>query len=186
MMPIGPLMVEHRLIERMIKLMEIEMQNIERDSRPDTDFIERACDFLKTYADMCHHGKEEDILFNKLKDKNLSAEHKEILNSLMEDHKLARKTTSDLAAANKDYKTGLKDRVNEIRGYLKALTDLYPEHIRKEDKVFFIPSMSYFTDEEKDEMLESFNEFDRNLIHEKYKSLVADYEKTNSAESYSP
>ncbi len=177
MMPIGPLMVEHRLIERMIKLMEIEMQNIERDSNPDTNFIEKACDFLKTYADMCHHGKEEDILFNKLKDKNLSAEHKEILNSLIEDHKFARKTTSDLTTVNKDYKNGRKDRVREIQRCLKLLTGLYPEHIRKEDKDFFIPSMSYFTDEEKDKMLESFNEFDRNLIHKKYKSLVTDSEK---------
>jgi len=181
MMPIGPLMIEHRLIERMIRLMEVEMHNIETNSKPDTDFIEKACDFLKTYADRCHHGKEEDILFNRLKDKNLSAEHEEILNRLIEDHKLARKTTSDLAAVNKDNKNGLKDRMNEIREYLKLLTDLYPEHIRKEDKVFFIPSMSYFTDEEKDKMLESFNEFDRNLIHEKYKSLVTDYEKTNKS-----
>ena len=67
--------------------------------------------------------------------------------------------------------------MREIQRCLKLLADLYPEHIRKEDKDFFIPSMSYFTDEEKDKMLESFNEFDRNLIHEKYKSLVTDYEK---------
>ena len=44
--------------------------------------------------------------------------------------------------------------------------------------VFFIPSMSYFTDKEKDEMLGSFWEFDRNLIHEKYRGLVIDYEKS--------
>ena len=179
MMPIGPLMIEHRLIERMIRLMVVEIHSIETNSKPDTDFIEKACDFLKTYADRCHHGKEEDILFNKLNGKNLSAEHKEILNRLIEDHKLARKTTSDLAAVNKDYKNGLKDRAREIQRCLKLLAGLYPEHIRKEDKDFFIPSMSYFTDEEKDKMLESFNEFDRNLIHEKYKNLVTDYEKTN-------
>ena len=178
MMPIGPLMIEHRLIERMIKLMEIEMQNIDRDSKSDISFIENACDFLKTYADRCHHGKEEDILFSKLKDKNLSEEHREILGQLINEHKLARKTTSELAAVNQDYKNGLKDRVSDIQRHLKALTGLYPEHIKKEDKIFFIPSMNYLTDEEKDEMLGSFQEFDRNLIHEKYKSLVSDYEKS--------
>jgi hypothetical protein len=36
--------------------------------------------------------------------------------------------------------------------HLKTLTGFYPEHIKKEDKVFFIPSMSYFTDKEKDEI----------------------------------
>jgi len=178
MMPIGPLMIEHRLIERMIKLMEIEIHNIGKNSKPDVSFIENACDFLKTYADRCHHGKEEDILFSKLKDKDLSEEHKEILNQLINEHKFARKTTSELVTANQKYKDGLKDNLTDIHKHLKTLTGFYPEHIKKEDKVFFIPSMSYFTDKEKDEMLGSFWEFDRNLIHEKYGSLVAGYEKS--------
>jgi len=178
MMPIGPLMIEHRVIERMIKLMEIEAQSINKNSKPDVSFIEDACDFLKTYADRCHHGKEEDILFSKLKDKDLLEEHKEILSQLINEHKFARKTTSELAAANQKYKEGLKDNLTDIHKHLKTLTGLYPEHIKKEDKVFFIPSMSYFTDEEKDEMLNNFWEFDRNLIHEKYRNLVIDYEKS--------
>ena len=178
MMPIGPLMIEHRVIERMIKLIEIEVQSISKNSRPDISFIEDACDFLKTYADKCHHGKEENILFDKLKDKNLSEEHKEILNQLINEHKFARKTTSELITANQKYKEGLKDNLTDIHKHLKTLTGFYPEHIKKEDKVFFIPSMSYFTDKEKDEMLGSFWEFDRNLIHEKYRSLVTGYEKS--------
>jgi hemerythrin-like domain-containing protein len=177
MMPIGPLMIEHRLIERMIKMMEIKMQNIGKDSKPDILFIEDACDFLKTYADRCHHGKEENILFFELKDKNLSGEHREILNQLINEHKFARKTTSELATVNQEYKNGINGSITDIYKHLKTLTDLYPEHIKKEDKIFFIPSMGYFTDEEKDEMLDSFWEFDRSLIHEKYKSLVSKYDK---------
>jgi len=55
---------------------------------------------------------------------------------------------------------------------LKALAAFYPEHIRKEDKVFFPSTEKYFTTEELDAMLEEFWAFDRSLIHEKYKNVV--------------
>ena len=32
----------------------------------DPVFIDTAVDFIHTYADRCHHGKEEDILFKAL------------------------------------------------------------------------------------------------------------------------
>jgi len=50
--------------------------------------------------------------------------------------------------------------------------NFYPEHIKKEDKQFFIPVMSYFSTEEQEKMLQEFWEFDRTLIHEKYKKVV--------------
>jgi hypothetical protein len=42
--------------------------------------------------------------------------------------------------------------------------------------VFFPSSRNYFTDEEDQAMLAEFWEFDRNMIHEKYKSLVDGFE----------
>lgn len=62
-MPIGPLMKKHRLIERMIALMERELFRLKDGKEMDPVFIDVAADFIRTYADRCHHGKEEDILF---------------------------------------------------------------------------------------------------------------------------
>jgi hemerythrin-like domain-containing protein len=72
MLPIGPLMWEHRLIERMIKLIKAEYVTIEKTKKLDLNFIVVTTDFLRTYADRCHHGKEEEILFRELARKNLS------------------------------------------------------------------------------------------------------------------
>ena len=36
--------------------------------------------------------------------------------------------------------------------------------------------MDYFSEKEKEEMLEKFFEFDRKLIHEQYKKIVERYE----------
>jgi len=66
MLPIGPLMIEHRLIERMIKLMDKASKKMQKQDNADLNFIDIAVDFIKIYADRCHHGKEEDILFKAL------------------------------------------------------------------------------------------------------------------------
>ena len=66
MLPTGPLMMEHRIIERMVKLMNEESHRIEERGRVDLGFIDATLDFLRTYADRCHHGKEEGILFKDL------------------------------------------------------------------------------------------------------------------------
>jgi len=49
--------------------------------------------------------------------------------------------------------------------------DLYPGHIQKEDKVFFSNAESYLSPDELGQMLNEFWEFDKKMIHEKYKKL---------------
>jgi hemerythrin-like domain-containing protein len=177
MLPVGPLMIEHRLIERMVRLMEKESDNIEKIEKVDVDFIDTAVDFLRVYADKCHHGKEEDILFTQLTRKPMIPEHKRTMDELLEDHVLARKTVGALVDANQTYRKGDMAATAEIVKRLKILTDLYPKHIRREDKGFFVPCMDYFTKEERDAMLSDFFEFDRRMIHERYKSVVERTEK---------
>ena len=176
MMPIGPLMIEHRLIEKMIAVMRNELGRIEREQKADPVFVDTAVDFIRMYADRCHHGKEEDILFRDLKKKDLAKEHLEIMQDLIDDHKRGREITGRLVEAKKAYVQGDKKSLPEIVACIEELIDFYPKHIEKEDKHFFLPVMDYFTDEEKDAMLLEGYEFDRSLIHEKYKTVVETYE----------
>ncbi|MBN2458796.1 hemerythrin domain-containing protein [Candidatus Woesearchaeota archaeon] len=175
-MPIGLLMIEHRLIERMVGLLEKELNNAESGKKVDSELIYSAVDFFRTYADRTHHGKEEDVLFRELEKKPLSAEHKKIMGDLVAEHAIARKNVKSLFEANQKYAGGDSKALLEIAGYLKTLTSLYPEHIQKEDKHFFIPIMDYFSKEEQDSMLKEFFEFDKNMIHEKYRKVVEQYE----------
>lgn len=164
MLPIGPLMIEHRLIERMVALLKKETQI-------NLNFIGIAVDFFRFYADRCHHGKEEDILFRALAAKQLSPEHKKMMADLLQDHVRARELVGKL----KDSRT-----LGDIKECIDKIVELYTVHIQKEDKQFFIPSMGYFTKEEQAALLCEFQEFDRMLIHEKYKKLVEQIEKGGS------
>lgn len=176
MLPIGPLMVEHRLIERMVRLLNEELANIRKNNRPNIVFLNTAVDFFRTYADRLHHGKEEDILFKGLSKKKLSLEHKRIVNELFLEHVYGRENVKRLAVAKEKYATGNLNVLNDILTSLENLRHLYPAHIEKEDKHFFLPSMKYFTKKEQDDMLGKFWEFDKKLIHEKYKAVVEQWE----------
>ena len=177
MLPIGPLMIEHRLIERMIGVMQSEVQRIEKSKKVDSVFIETAVDFIKSYADRCHHGKEEDILFRELKKKNVSVEHKQIMDQLVEDHKWGRRTTARLVEANESYRKGDESSLSIITECMRLLVEFYPKHIEVEDKRFFIPVMEYFSKNEKEAMLKEGYEFDQKLIHERYQNIVKWFEE---------
>lgn len=172
MMPVGPLMTEHRLIERLIEVMRREIEHIAHVGEADTELVKKAVDFIWTYADRCHHGKEEEILFRELKEKPLSEEHRRMLSELEEDHRWGRRTTGQLAEARERYLQGDEAALSDITAAMRSLVDLYPKHIEKEDKHFFLPVMEYFTDEEKQAMVQEEFDFDRTLIHLKYKEII--------------
>ncbi|TFG26203.1 MAG: cation-binding protein [Promethearchaeota archaeon] len=177
MLPIGPLMIEHRLIERMINILKVESEKIEKLKEVNPFFIDLSVDFIRTYADQTHHGKEEDILFRELKKKKLNSEHLKIMNELIEDHKFGRKTTKELVEAKERYINGDAEALKVIIERIKTLTNFYPKHIEKEDKHFFIPVMDYFTEKEKENMLIEGQIFDRKMIHRKYNHLVNTFEQ---------
>lgn len=168
-------MIEHRLIEKIVGLLEKELLEINAGRKPDAKFIYAAVDFFRTYADRTHHGKEEDILFRDLSAKPITEEHKRIVAELLDEHVLARKNVLGLYEANDRYEKGDTAAVSDIASAIKNLTELYPMHIEKEDRHFFIPTMEYFTEDEQVKMLREFYLFDRNMIHEKYKKVVDGY-----------
>jgi hemerythrin-like domain-containing protein len=179
MQPIGPLMIEHRLIERMLNMMQREFDRIKSNMEVDPEFafvdpvfIDTAVDFIRTYADHCHHGKEEGLLFKALEQKNISSEHRRIMAELVQDHAWARETTANLVKAKEGYLLETPGAVNDLMLHLEELVGFYPRHIEKEDQHFFIPCMEYFSEAEKTSLLHEMAEFDRQLIHEKYRGVV--------------
>ena len=174
--PAGPLMAEHRVIERMLAVLAAQLLVMAETETVDPGLIDAATDFIRTYADRCHHGKEEDILFRRLADKPLDSELAEVMAGLVDDHVRGRAMTRGLIEANTRYRAGDASALSDIESCVRELVEFYPVHIAKEDRRFFKPCLEYFTDAEKQTMLADFDEFDRALIHEKYRGLVASLE----------
>ena len=190
MQPIGPLMIEHRLIERLLTLMARELKRIKDNTDVDPEFafvdpvfIDTAVDFIRTYADRCHHGKEEDLLFKALAEKDMSPEHRQTMEELIQEHAYAREVTAGLVKAKEDYLLEKPGALDDLMRHLQKLVEFYPPHIEKEDKRFFIPCMAYFSDAERADLLAAMEEFDRQLIHEKYRGVVESMEQYRGCKS---
>jgi len=168
----GPLMIEHRLIEEVISIIFDALERIEKFQTIDPMFIDTVVDFIGIYADRTHHGKEEEILFRDLSNKDLSEADRHLMNELIEDHVFGRKITKALVEASTRFISGDISALKEILSCLRTLVDFYPKHIEKEDKVFFPAARAYFSEAEDQAMLAEFWEFDRKMIHEKYRLVV--------------
>src|SRR5574340_1094000 len=144
----GLLMIEHRLIERMLAIIRDALAQTEKSATIDPLFVDRAVDFIRTYADRTHHGKEEDILFRNLDNKLLSEADRRVMNELIEEHVLGRSVTKVLVEANTRYRKGDPSALGDVKRQLRTLVDFYPGHIEKEDKVFFPASREYFSEAE--------------------------------------
>jgi hemerythrin-like domain-containing protein len=172
----GPLMIEHRLIEKMLGVIRHALEQAEQAQAIDPCFVDTIIDFIRIYADHTHHGKEEDIMFRELRKKQLSDKDRLLMDELIEDHNLVRNTTKKLAEANMLYRNGNKAAFGEMTAFLKTLGGLYPEHIKKEDEIFFPAARACVSDMEDQAMLREFWEFDRKMIHDKYKTVITELE----------
>lgn len=172
MIPVGALMIEHRLIERMVGLIQREIPRIRGAGRVSGVLLDAIVDFSRTYSDETHHGKEEDILFRDLARKSMSQEDQDTMARLIAEHQYARGVVGELVQAEQAYLGGHQASLALVLEKLDALVALYPGHIKLEDKVFFPASRGYLSQEEQQAMLVEFHEWDQKMIHRRYRSTV--------------
>lgn len=177
MLPVEILTNEHRLIEYTVGVIKKERQKISSTGKVDPNFIVTAVDFFRTFADRYHHGKEEGILFNALSKRKLSDEDAKMMRELILEHASARKLVFTLEKEKENYVGGDPEALGVILQSLDALVELYPRHIEKEDKHFFLPVMQYFTSREQEDMLNKFEEYNRTFTDHRYRQTIETLEK---------
>ena len=66
MRAIDVMLREHRLIERMLRVLEESADLLDRGGAVPADMLAGMLDFIQVYADQGHHANEEDIFFPAL------------------------------------------------------------------------------------------------------------------------
>src|SRR4030065_2136367 len=123
MLPIDALMQEHRLIDRMISQMRKRLRAMKSTNEVNSKFIDVAVDFIIVYADRCHHGKEEGVLFRELSIKQMPSEYAVMMRELIDEHVYARRTTGNLAKAKDRYVEGHGEARSDVWKLLKDLME---------------------------------------------------------------
>lgn len=177
--PILALKDEHRVIERMLKILEAIAQRLEGGQEVSSQVLERCLDFIRSFADSCHHGKEEDLLFPALEAHGIPKGGGPIGVMLVE-HNEGRKFVAALADALQMYESSPEQArgglVENARGYARLLA----QHIPKEDNILYPMAEQALSEAEKGRLLASFEEVERDRIggkHHQYLELVSELEK---------
>jgi hemerythrin-like domain-containing protein len=171
---------EHRVILRVIKVLLVAADKLEKGESVSPDVFKKAVDFVRVFADRCHHGKEEDTLFPVLEQKGILKHRGPIAVMLME-HQQGRLFVKGLSEALARYEKGdmkAKDAIVEnARGY----ADLLDQHIYKEDNILYPMGDKVLSEADNRELLDKFEKIEKEIIgegkHEYYLQMIADLEK---------
>jgi len=177
LMVISPLMVEHRLIERMIKIIGAELDIAKSTGLMDPVKIDSFVEFMRMYADKIHHGKEEAILCKEIEKKNISIVHKAKVVEIVGEHIYGRSLVDRVVDAANKYKAGQNERLADIIFTFSEIAIFYTRHIDKEDKHLFVELMRYFDFTEHDRMVKASQAYDAKYDLERYNRMVSFYEK---------
>jgi len=170
------LSLEHGVIRRVLCVLERQLPRIQHGGEIHPVFLGTIVDFMHTYATRVHHGKEEEILFRQLDDKDLSAEHRRMMEELATEHVEMRRAVEELRQAKERYGEGEEAALGVIQDRLHTLIDLYPDHMKTEDETFFLAAMDYLDDAERQQVMEQMRGHDRAMLHERYGAMADDLE----------
>ncbi len=175
MRPTQILSSEHRVIEIVLDSLE-QMIDRSRASRSlERETAEQFVDFIRTFADGCHHGKEENHLFAALEIKGASRESGPV-GVMLHEHQLGRDYVSQMsanipAAASGD-KVALQIFLLNAANYVQLLR----AHILKEDQILFPLADSLFSEDEYDKINTDFDHVESHHMgegtHQKYLNLA--------------
>lgn len=127
---------EHRLILSVAGVLEL-LLDAQADGEPlDVDAVESCAIFFRLFADACHHGKEEDLLFTELENHGLSRSVGPIA-VMLHEHAQGRELVGAMAAALEGAREGDDDALRRLVSSGRGYIDLIRGHILKEDNMLF-------------------------------------------------
>jgi hemerythrin-like domain-containing protein len=156
--PTHVLKEEHALILEALDAIERKVAALEAGAAPDRAYFEKAVQFLRTFADQCHHGKEENLLFKTMVDRGFPRQAGPIA-VMLHEHETGRSFIRGIAegAAAVGTDPGAAKRIIENgRGYVGLLR----AHIDKENHILFPMADNVLSPEDQEHLGHEFERFE--------------------------
>ncbi len=133
---IDTLMAEHRVIKRMLTLLERLAGRLDRGGAPPVRLLRDLVGILEQYCDALHHTKEERRLFEIVIERGLEAEGADV-SALILHHETGRSLLQDVGRELDRLGQGDPNAATACALAARQYAELLREHIRTEDENVF-------------------------------------------------
>lgn len=177
---INLMMEEHKNILRMLEVVRKACYGILQGKDIDYEDFNQMVDFIRSYADAHHHGKEEKFLFNEMVTHLGPLGNKLITHGMLIEHDYGRLYIRELVEALERVKAG--DEMSKLDVIANAIsyTHLLKRHIDKEDSVVYTFAERQLAKEVLDKVNEETVAFEKeaesNGTQKHYQELLSDLE----------
>lgn len=175
MKPTEVLMNEHRVIEQVLDCLDAMVGRCERDGRVVEEPARQTIDFLRSFADRSHHGKEENQLFPMMEARgyNPGAGPTAVMRSEhVQGRALIRAMEAAIPGATRGDAADRSNWMTAARDYIQLLR----QHIDKEDHCLFPMADQALHSADQEELARRFERVEHDEIgpgvHEKYVQLA--------------
>ena len=169
---------EHKLILRMIALLERNAPPTAEGTYSNWQFYLDGVDFIRNFADRFHHAKEEDVLFEALVINGMPRENSPVAAMLME-HDQGRACVKAMEAAAALALAGTAGQAEMVAKNALAYAELLRGHIEKEDEILYPLAERVIPDTMRDVIIEGYTQAEARTAADfsaRYEQLVTAYE----------
>jgi hemerythrin-like domain-containing protein len=171
---------EHRIIERVLASLEVAAGRLSAGEPVAPGIFIMAADFIKGFADGCHHKKEEDVLFPAMQGAGIPREGGPI-GVMLAEHEQGRRLTGGMRAAAEKLAAGeTRAREAVVQNALQYVA-LLRGHIAKEENILFAMADRVIAGPAQAEVSAAFDRVEQEEtgegVHERFLGLAESIEK---------
>ncbi len=169
------LMNEHRAVERVLKVLNRSADRLDAGDTVPAAIFADSLDFLRNFADKCHHGKEETALFPAMARAGVPVERGPI-GVMLAEHEEGRGYIRAMGEALEGYQRGDESARKPLAENARAYAQLLAQHIRKEDGILFPMADQVLPEAEQKRLVAEFDRIEAEHIgpgvHEHYHQMI--------------
>ena len=154
---------EHGKIKLMLRILEKICKKLDSGEDIEPEHLDMAVDFIRGFADKCHHGKEEDVLFLIMKNARIRGAE-DLIRVLIIEHNMGRDYVRAIAEAVNAYKSNDIEAPAKISQNAMKYVRLLDPHIDNENSTLFPMADSSLSDTQQAEMVDGFVRIETEVI----------------------
>jgi hemerythrin-like domain-containing protein len=166
---------EHEAIVKMLDVTENVAGRLERGELVRQEVLADLQEFFRFFADQCHHGKEEDLLFPLLEQKGMPGPGGPI-GVMLHEHEEGRALIGEMRDAAEALKSGAAGAGARWAGAARGYVGLLRGHIQKENEVLFVMAERLLSPGEQEQLAQAFEKLEVSKMgagtHERLHAMV--------------